>query len=98
MSLKPGTRLWSTTTSAAVVVVRPPSGEVELTCDGAPLADSEQPVRSEPGGDAVVQLGKRYTDTGSGLELLCTRAGAGPLAVDGRPVEQVQARPLPASD
>jgi hypothetical protein len=97
MPLKPGTRLWSTTTSTAVVVVRPPSGEVALTCDGGALADSEQPARGEAV-DGGTQLGKRYTDPDSGLELLCTRAGGGVLAVDGRPVEQVQARPLPASD
>jgi hypothetical protein len=97
MPLKPGTRLWSTTTSTSVVVVRPPSGDVELTCDAVPLAEAEQPARGEPV-EGGTQLGKRYTDAGSGLELLCTRAGAGVLAADGRPVELVQARPLPASD
>jgi hypothetical protein len=98
MSLKPGTRLWSTTTSTAVVVVRPPTAEIDLTCDGEPLAGTEQPAQGEAPGEGGTQLGKRYTDAGTGLEVLCTRAGAGALAVDGRPVEQVTARPLPASD
>jgi hypothetical protein len=98
MPLKPGTRLWSTTTSTSVVVVRPPTREIELTCGGAPLAEAEQPARGEAPGEGGAQLGKRYTDPDSGIELLCTRAGAGPLAADGRPVEQVAARPLPASD
>jgi hypothetical protein len=98
MSLKPGTRLWSTTTSTAVVVVRPPTADIALTCDGVPLADAEQPARGEAPGEGGTLLGKRYTDAETGLEVLCTRAGGGALAVDGRPVEQVTARPLPASD
>jgi hypothetical protein len=101
MTLKPGARLWSTTTSTAVVVVRPSSGEVELTCDGVPLADSEQP---EQGGapaseeDRGMLTGKRYSDPDSGLEVLCTRGGDGVLAADGRTLGMVGARALPASD
>lgn len=97
MSIKPGTRLWSTTSAAAIVVIRPPAGEVELTCDGAPLAEAEQPATGNSG-EGEVLLGKRYADPNSGLEVLCTRGGTGVLAVDGRPLTQVGARALPASD
>lgn len=97
MILKPGARLWSTTSSTAVVVVRPPSGEVELTCDGVALAGTEQPARGGTSQDGVL-VGKRYSDPGSGLEVLCTRGGEGTLAVDGRALDLVGARSLPASD
>ncbi|KAA9156330.1 hypothetical protein FPZ12_027830 [Amycolatopsis acidicola] len=96
MSLKPGARYWATNSPAAIVVVRPPSGDVKLTCGGEPLADTEQPAQGGSG-DGVL-LGKRYTDPESGLEVLCTRAGAGVLAADGRPLELAGARKLPASD
>ena len=101
MTLKPGTRLWSTTTATAVVVVRPPSGAVELTCDGHPLAEAEQPAQgatpsSEDDGGSLT--GKRYSDPDSGLEVLCTRGGEGVLAADGRTLGMVGARALPASD
>jgi hypothetical protein len=98
MSVRPGTRLWSSASSASVVVVRAPAEPVLLTCDGRPLQETERP----PGADApdapTILLGKRYGDRDSGLEVLCTRAGAGVLAVDGRPLEQLGARALPASD
>jgi hypothetical protein len=101
MSIKPGTRLWSTTSATAVVVVRPPAGDITLTCGDAALADTEQPPtggtpRSEADGGTL--MGKRYADPESGLEVLCTRAGEGVLAVDGRPLGLVGARALPASD
>jgi hypothetical protein len=85
----------------SLIVVRPPAMPVELTCDGVALDTTEPPVpadtatgSAEPG----TELGKRYGDAESGLELLCTRAGAGVLAVDGRPVRVLSARALPASD
>jgi hypothetical protein len=42
--------------------------------------------------------GKRYTDAESGVELLCTKAGAGDLTFAGRPLQRKDAKPLPASD
>jgi hypothetical protein len=44
------------------------------------------------------QLGKRYADDEFGVELLCTKAGQGTLAVNGRPLPLKAAKPLPASD
>jgi hypothetical protein len=43
-------------------------------------------------------LGKRYADEAVGLELLCVKAGDYPVAVNGTPVTQKSAQPLPASD
>jgi hypothetical protein len=45
-----------------------------------------------------ILLGKRYADESSGLEVLCTKPGPGPLTVDGRPLEVKGPKPLPASD
>jgi hypothetical protein len=42
--------------------------------------------------------GKRYTDTTSGVEILCVKPGAGALSVDGRLLELKTAKALPASD
>ena len=44
------------------------------------------------------ETGKRYADAGSGVEVLCTKAGQGDLAFAGRPLERKDAKPLPASD
>ena len=43
-------------------------------------------------------LGKRYTDEGSTLELLCTKAGAGSLSIGDVRMQLSGAKPLPASD
>ena len=63
---------------------------VELGCGGAPLLDDGQAADAGAALDASLgdgpQLGKRYADDDLGLELLCTRAGAGALTVDGRPL------------
>lgn len=44
------------------------------------------------------QMGKRYADDESGIELLCTKAGDGTVTLDGTPIELKGAKPLPASD
>lgn len=44
------------------------------------------------------QMGKRFTDEETGAEVLCTKAGAGSLAIDGRAIGAVEAKKLPASD
>ena len=43
------------------------------------------------------QVGKRFEHE-SGLELLCTKAGGGALAVDGKPLPLKESKPLPSSD
>jgi len=44
------------------------------------------------------QMGKRYADDETGLEVLCVKAGAGTLSVGGRPIGAKEAKKLPASD
>ena len=49
-------------------------------------------------GVLAVQLGKRYKDAESGVEVLCIKAGDCDLRVDDRPLEIVQPRVLPSAD
>jgi hypothetical protein len=42
-------------------------------------------VDSQPESVAV-DVGRHYSDSESGLEVLCTHSGAGVIAVDGRPL------------
>lgn len=98
--IKVGMRLHSAVCGGEIIVVRPPEGVVELSCGGQPMtvdgARSGTPV--EPSPDGGTQLGKRYVDIESGLEVLCTKPGAGALAADGRPLTIKAAQALPASD
>lgn len=103
MVIKVGDRLASVVCETQVIVVRPPKGEVTITCGGAPM----QPLGEAPGErapDALVdrerptQLGKRYVSPDLGLELLCTKAGDGTLRADGTVMDIKEAKSLPSSD
>lgn len=102
MILKAGQSLASVVDSTTVVVVRPAEGNVTLTCGGAPMSDGKTPsgdgtaIDAEHLGGAL--LGKRYVDEASGVEVLCTKAGQGRLALDGAVLEIKTAKPLPSSD
>jgi hypothetical protein len=97
-TLTTGTQLFARNSEVRLIVVAGATGE--LTIDG------EELVTSPPGGGSAprapdgpqILLGKRYHDPASGLEVLCTHAGAGVLAVDSRPMELKTAKALPASD
>ncbi|MHB1518806.1 MAG: hypothetical protein ACYCVN_06295 [Acidimicrobiales bacterium] len=110
MELKPGQRLRSAASDVELVVIRATPGDTDLTCGGVavidPSAGSGPGERSGgastrdagTGDDRSVLLGKRYVDGTDTVELLCTKAGTGPLAIDGRPLEVKSAKPLPSSD
>jgi hypothetical protein len=101
MELKAGTRLRSTVGTAEVIVVRAPASAVELTSGGASMVPTDDPsptVVPADGHEGETQIGKRYVDEESNIEVLCTKAGAGVLAVDGRPLTIKGAKPLPSSD
>lgn len=95
MEIRPGARFYSTASSAEVIVVRP--AQVDLACAGAPMSAEPTGAADAPG-DVRLQLGKRYEDPTSGLLLMCTKGGAGPVTADGRVVDPVAAKPLPSSD
>jgi hypothetical protein len=102
MELRPGLRLESATCDAEVVVVKVPQDapEVDVRCGGEPMRElgtggDRLPVSGE--GEPTL-LGKRYADEELGLELLCTKGGAGALSVGDRPLLVKGAKPLPSSD
>ena len=102
MKPRVGQSLASTVDSTTVIVVRWPDADLDITCGGAEMvqkgaavAPAGTPDPSQMGGTL---LGKRYADEVLGVELLCTKAGQGTLAVGGKPLLQKDARALPASD
>jgi hypothetical protein len=44
------------------------------------------------------QLGKRYGDDEVGIQLLCTKPGAGSFSIGDSALERAEAKPLPSSD
>ncbi|MCZ4314804.1 hypothetical protein O4H66_15450 [Comamonadaceae bacterium G21597-S1] len=103
MPIKPGSRWGSATCTTEIVVVRPPSTEAALECGGTAMhspPDAARQAQSAPDAASAggTLLGKRYTDDASGLEVLCTKPGAGSLSVSGRPMSVKAAKALPSSD
>ena len=102
MRVKPGDRLRSVVDQTEIVVVRAPAVEVDLRCGGRPVVSLGAAVTpSSPTDPAHVSgtiVGKRYTDVPSGLEVLCTKPGAGSLSVGEVPLTLKDAKPLPSSD
>ncbi len=98
--LKVGARLKSAACTTEVVVVKAPTGAVDLRCGGAAMAGDavagREPLDAEQAVGTV--LGKRYTDNESGVELLAVKAGDGSLSIDGRLLTLKGVKPLPASD
>jgi hypothetical protein len=97
-----GATLTSAVDATSVVVVRWPDADLDLTCGGSPMVDAKDPAAGTgapaPAQSAGSQLGKRYVDASGAVELLCTKAGTGTLAVGGEPLTIKAAQALPASD
>jgi hypothetical protein len=102
MKLRPGQKLHSAVCDAQFVVVKAPSDEVDLGCGGAPLLDDGAAAPDGATLDTSLgdgpQLGKRYADDDLGLELLCTKPGAGAVTANGAVLPLKGAKPLPSSD
>jgi hypothetical protein len=102
MELKPGSRWKSAVCDTEVVVVRPAKSEASLECGGHPMvahaASKPEGLLIAPDHSAGTQMGKRFADEESGLEVLCSKAGAGSLSIDGQPIGAKDAKKLPASD
>src|ERR1700733_4837041 len=95
----PGKRLRSKVSDTEIIVVRPPTAPVELSCGGRPMtADLAAAAAGESTTENDIVLGKRYVDTDTGLEVLCTKAGPGVLSADGRQRTNKAPNALPASD
>lgn len=102
MELKPGSRWKSAVCETEAVIVRPPKEAGELACGGAAMIAH---AAARPAGGVVSAehatgslLGKRYADEQAGLEVLCSKAGAGSFSFAGRPLVLREAKKLPSSD
>jgi hypothetical protein len=101
VQLRAGQQLVSAVDSTAVIVIRAPAEESTLTCGGVLMTAPGQPVTAaepDPSQMGGTQIGKRYVDEADTIQVLCTKAGVGTLALDGRPLVIQAAKPLPASD
>jgi len=106
VKFRAGQQLVSAVDSTAVIVIRAPAAEGTLTCGGVAMMAPDQaaPVQPIPAGDPDPSLtggtliGKRYVDEADTIQVLCTKAGSGTLALDGKPLVLQAAKPLPASD
>ncbi len=102
MELRAGARVQSVVCETQAIVVKTPSGEVDLRCGGQPMvaigteiAGGGTPDAAHNGGTL---LGKRYSDETIGLEVLCTKAGQGSLSLGDVALGIKEAKPLPSSD
>lgn len=99
MALAVGTQLFSDKSSCEVIIVRASKVDDPVVCAGAPMTTTAPAdPRPAPSGSNSILLGKRYTDEASGIELLCTKAGDGPLSIGGRELTVKSPNPLPSSD
>lgn len=99
--LKPGSRWVSAVDDTEVIVVKAGDPSLTLECGGHPMlaVGSEKPadVKPDPELSGGTPVGKRFEHT-SGLEVLCTKAGAGTLSVNGDLLPLKESKPLPSSD
>ncbi|MBD0021730.1 hypothetical protein GII33_04260 [Gordonia pseudamarae] len=93
-----GKRLYSTVDTTSVIVVRWSTDDLDLTCGGAAMSETAPASPGTPPKAGNTALGKRYVTDDGAIELLCTTAGDGQLAVSGAPLAPKSATPLPASD
>ena len=101
VKFRAGQQLVSGVDSTAVIVIKAPAAECTVTCGGVAMATAGQPVthaEPDPARMGGTQIGKRYVDDADTIQLLCTKAGQGTLALDGSPLQIQAAKPLPASD
>ena len=101
MNLRVGDALASAVDSTQIIVTRAPEGDVDLTCGGVPLVakgTEPMPENADPAFMKGSVLGKRYVDEAGTLEVLCTKAGEGSLALGGEILAPAGAKTLPSSD
>ena len=101
VKFRAGQQLVSAVDSTAVIVIKAPAEECTLTCGGVAMAAPDEPVtpaEADPSLMGGTQIGKRYVDEAETIQLLCTKAGSGTLALDGKVLLIQAAKPLPASD
>ena len=102
MMLKPGARIISAVSPTEFMTVKSPTVDVEITIGGvAPVSSAAARDGSAvmvAGHEGESLMGKRYIDEADTIELLCTKPGAGAVAVSGELLRLKEAKALPASD
>ncbi len=102
VELKPGARFRSAVCATEIVVIKAPTGAVDLRCGGRPVVPigdaSPAGLEAEPGFDGGTLIGKRYTDGTDAFEVLCSKGGTASLSVGAELLELKEAKPLPSSD
>jgi len=101
VKFRAGQQLVSGVDSTAVIIIRAPAEEGTLTCGGVAMRSPDEPAPAgepDPALMSGTQIGKRYVDEADTIQVLCTKAGSGTLALDGKPLVIQAAKPLPASD
>jgi hypothetical protein len=101
VKFRAGQQLVSAVDTTAVIVIRAPEHEGTLTCGGVAMAAVGETISGaepDPSLMSGTQIGKRYVDEADTIQVLCTKAGEGTLALDGKPLVIQAAKPLPASD
>jgi hypothetical protein len=96
VGLKVGSRLRAQNSACEVIVIRGSDDGPALLCAGAEMLADPGPAVPQLADGPAIQLGKRYTD--GGIEVLCTKAGIGPLVYGEHELTVKAAKPLPASD
>jgi hypothetical protein len=103
--MKVGSRYWSKNSTVQVIVVKGGSGDAALACAGEEMIALAPGTKAEPGENPAdtpdadqLLVGKRYVGAASGVEVLCTAAGSGPLSAGGERLMPAQAKLLPSSD
>ena len=96
--MKPGTKLKSAVCDTEVMVIKG-SGQVG-ECGGSLMVDEAPAEKGAVNSNFAegTKVGKRYVNSDGSVELLCVKAGAGSLAIDGEILNTKDAKPLPSSD
>lgn len=95
--ITPGQRLYSAVSTVELIVVKAGAARV-IACGGQAMTAVRPDAPSAEATGGELELSKRYEDAESGLLVLCTKTGPGPVVVDGREIVALEAKPLPSSD
>lgn len=102
MQVKPGARLKSQVCDTQVVIVRAPAIDVDVRCGGVAMVAATETgaegLAVDPAFAEATLLGKRYADDEVGIELLCSKGGAGTLSLGDTKLEVKGVKALPSSD
>jgi hypothetical protein len=98
VGLTAGQRLRAQNSTTEVIVIKGSDSAASLLCGGAEMLTDALTSDALLASGPAVELGKRYTAGSDQIEVLCTKAGLGPLTIGGQPLSIRTAKALPASD